>query len=64
VTCIKRGENIIKPLHTPIKAQGAIAILKGNLAPEGAVVKHSAISPRLMQVTLIFMAILIEAVEL
>jgi len=26
--------------------------LKGNLAPEGAVVKHSAISPRLMQVTL------------
>ena len=44
--------DIIKPLHTPIKAQGAIAILKGNLAPEGAVVKHSAISPRLMQVTL------------
>ncbi|WP_297908866.1 dihydroxy-acid dehydratase [uncultured Parabacteroides sp.] len=44
--------DIIKPLHTPIKPQGAIAILKGNLAPEGAVVKHSAISPRLMQVTL------------
>ena len=48
---VKVGD-IIKPLHTPIKAQGAIAILKGNLAPEGAVVKHSAISPRLMQVTL------------
>lgn len=44
--------DIIKPLHTPIKAQGAITILKGNLAPEGAVVKHAAISPRLMQVTL------------
>lgn len=48
---VKVGD-IIKPLHTPIKAQGAIAILKGNLAPEGAVVKHSAISPHLMQVTL------------
>ena len=48
---VKVGD-IIKPIHTPIKAQGAIAILKGNLAPEGAVVKHSAISPRLMQVTL------------
>lgn len=48
---VKVGD-IIKPLHTPIKAQGAIAILKGNLVPEGAVVKHSAISPRLMQVTL------------
>ena len=48
---VKVGD-IIKPLQRPIKAQGAIAILKGNLAPEGAVVKHSAISPRLMQVTL------------
>lgn len=44
--------DIIKPVHAPIKPQGAIAILKGNLAPEGAVVKHSAISPRLLQVTL------------
>lgn len=47
-----KADDIIKPLHAPIKAQGAIAILRGNLAPEGAVVKHSAISPRLMQVTL------------
>ena len=31
---VKVGD-IIKPFHTPIKAQGAIAILKGNLAPEG-----------------------------
>lgn len=45
-------EDIIKSIDKPIKAQGAIAILKGNLAPEGAVVKHSAISPKLMQVTL------------
>lgn len=45
-------EDIIKPIDKPIRTQGAIAILKGNLAPEGAVVKHSAISPKLMQVTL------------
>ena len=44
--------DIIKPVGSPIKAQGAIAILKGNLAPEGAVVKHAAISPKLMQATL------------
>jgi len=44
--------DIIKPLNDPIRSQGAIAILKGNLAPEGAVVKHAAVSPKLMQVTL------------
>ena len=45
-------EDIIKPVGNPIRPQGAIAILKGNLAPEGAVVKHAAVSPKLMQVTL------------
>lgn len=47
-----KTSDIIKPLDNPIRAQGAIAILKGNLAPEGAVVKHAAISPKLMQATL------------
>ncbi|HCW52566.1 MAG TPA: dihydroxy-acid dehydratase [Clostridium sp.] len=36
-------EDIIKPYNTPIGKNGAIAILKGNIAPEGAVVKHSAV---------------------
>lgn len=45
--------DIINPFDNPIRKQGAIAILKGNLAPEGAVVKHAAISPNLMQATLI-----------
>lgn len=45
--------DIIKPFNNSIRKQGAIAILKGNLAPEGAVVKHAAISPNLMQATLI-----------
>jgi len=36
-------ENIIKPLNDPIFPEGGTVILKGNLAPEGAVVKQSAI---------------------
>ena len=47
-----KPEEIIRPLEQPIRPQGAIAILRGNLAPDGAVVKHAAISPKLMQVTL------------
>ncbi len=47
-----KASDIIRPLNNPIRSQGAIAILKGNLAPEGAVVKHAAVSPKLMQVTL------------
>ena len=36
-------ENIIRPLNNPIYPEGGTVILKGNLAPEGAVVKQSAI---------------------
>ena len=43
-----KQEDIIYPISNPLNAQGAIAILKGNLAPEGAVVKHSAV-PKKMQ---------------
>lgn len=48
---VKR-EDVIKSKEAPIQKQGAIAILKGNLAPEGAVVKHSAVSKKLLKVTL------------
>lgn len=47
-----KKEDIIRKKENPIQAQGAIAILKGNLAPEGAVVKHSAISKKLLKVEL------------
>ncbi|MDF9831214.1 dihydroxy-acid dehydratase [Parabacteroides sp. PF5-6] len=47
------ASDIIRPVHNPINKQGAVAILKGNLAPGGAVVKHAAISPKLLQTTLI-----------
>ncbi|MHA1293827.1 MAG: dihydroxy-acid dehydratase domain-containing protein, partial [Promethearchaeota archaeon] len=36
---------IIRNLDDPIENEGGIAVLKGNLAPEGAIVKQSAISP-------------------
>jgi dihydroxy-acid dehydratase len=33
------GQEVVRPLDNPLKAEGGLAILKGNLAPEGAVVK-------------------------
>ncbi|VYT81234.1 dihydroxy-acid dehydratase [Clostridium tertium] len=38
-----KREDVIRPFNNPIGSNGAIAILKGNIAPEGAVVKHSAV---------------------
>ena len=40
-------EEVIRPLDRPYHAEGGIAILKGNLAPEGAVVKSSAVSAKI-----------------
>lgn len=39
---LKRTD-VIRPIDNPIGTNGTIAILKGNLAPDGAVVKHSAV---------------------
>ncbi len=38
-------ENIIRPISDPYSAQGGLAVLKGNLAKEGCVVKKSAVDP-------------------
>lgn len=40
--------NVIRPLNNPVHWEGGIAILKGNLAPQGAVVKTVAISPKML----------------
>lgn len=40
--------NVIKSLDNPLALEGGIAILKGNLAPKGAVVKQSGVSPKMM----------------
>ena len=38
---------IIRDLNDPIENEGGIAVLKGNLAPEGAIVKQSAVDPKM-----------------
>jgi dihydroxy-acid dehydratase len=35
----REGQEVVRPLSSPIKAEGGLAILRGNLAPEGSVVK-------------------------
>ncbi|MEG2316138.1 MAG: dihydroxy-acid dehydratase [Clostridia bacterium] len=45
-------EEIIRPASNPISAHGAVAVLRGNLAPEGSVVKHSAVPKEMFQATL------------
>jgi dihydroxy-acid dehydratase/L-arabonate dehydrase len=42
-------EEVIRPLEKPLVDDGGICILRGNLAPRGAVLKPSAASPHLMQ---------------
>jgi dihydroxy-acid dehydratase len=44
-------EEVIRPLDQPYHSQGSIAVLFGNLAPQGAVVKQSAVSPKMMRFT-------------
>ncbi|MFT9495441.1 dihydroxy-acid dehydratase [Anaerosolibacter sp.] len=44
-----RRKDVIRPIDEPYSATGGIAILKGNLAPEGAVVKKSAVDEAMMQ---------------
>jgi dihydroxy-acid dehydratase len=45
-------EDVIRPADKPLGQSGAIAILKGNLAPEGSVVKHSAVPREMFQALL------------
>ena len=40
---------IIRPLDNPLAAEGGLSILRGNLAPDGAVIKHAAASPNLLR---------------
>jgi len=42
---------VIHSLDDPMSAQGGIAVLKGTLAPDGAVVKQGALSPDMMRFT-------------
>lgn len=47
VQCV--DERVIRPVSDPVKKEGGIAVLFGNLAPKGAVVKQSGVSAPMMQ---------------
>jgi dihydroxy-acid dehydratase len=55
------GQDVIRPRSNPINAQGSMAVLHGNLAPRGAVIKQSAATPKLLQHT--GRAVVFESVE-
>ena len=46
--CVNRNPEVIRPIDNPYSAIGGIAVLKGNLAPDTAVVKRSAVVPEMM----------------
>ena len=48
---VNRDEEVIRPLSNPFSKTGGIAVLKGNLAPDGCVVKQSAVAQEMMQHT-------------
>ena len=41
------NSEVIRPVDNPFRKEGGIAVLKGNLAPEGSVVKRSAVAPEM-----------------
>ena len=43
------NEEVIRPINNPIAPDGGTTVLKGNLAPNGAVIKHSAADPSLLK---------------
>ncbi len=45
---VNRNPELIRPIENTYSADGGIAVLKGNLAPEGCVVKRSAVAPEMM----------------
>lgn len=47
--CINTNPEVIRPIENPYSETGGIAVLKGNLATEAAVVKRSAVAPEMMK---------------
>ncbi len=46
--CINLNHEVIRPIENPYSETGGIAVLRGNLAPEGSVVKRSAVVPEML----------------
>ena len=47
--CPVKDYDVIRPIDNPYSATGGIAVLKGNLAPDGSVVKRSAVAPEMLK---------------
>lgn len=45
---IVAGQTVVRTPDAPIQGQGGLAVLRGNLAPRGALIKHSAATPELL----------------
>ncbi len=46
--CVNRNPEVIRPVDNPYSQTGGLAVLKGNLAPDGSVVKRSAVVAEMM----------------
>lgn len=46
--CVNKNPDIIRPIETPYSEEGGIAVLRGNLAKDGCVVKRSAVVPEML----------------
>ncbi|MBO5326136.1 MAG: dihydroxy-acid dehydratase [Lachnospiraceae bacterium] len=46
--CINLNHEVIRPIDNPYSETGGIAVLRGNLAPDGSVVKRSAVLPEML----------------
>ena len=51
VDALVYNDDVIRFLNDPIEPEGGLSVLRGSLAPRGAVIKHSAADPRLLQHT-------------
>ena len=46
--CVNKNPDVIRPIDNPYSKTGGLAVLKGNLAPDGGVVKRSAVAEEMM----------------
>jgi dihydroxy-acid dehydratase len=51
LSAVVRDPEVIRPVDKPYSPRGGIAVLRGSLAPDGAVVKQSAVAPEMMRRT-------------
>ena len=46
--CVNLNPEVIRPIDNPYSTTGGLAVLRGNLAPDGSVVKRSAVVAEMM----------------